>query len=62
MITAYVANLLRMSIIVMVGSYYGPGALAWTHTNLGIFIFLGWISLFWGIAYRYLDIGNDIEE
>jgi len=61
-ITAYVANILRMSIIVMVGSYYGPAALQWTHNNLGTFIFLGWITLFWGIAYRYLDIKNDIEE
>ncbi len=61
-ITAYVANILRMSIIVMVGSYYGPAALLWTHNNLGTFIFLGWITLFWGIAYRYLDIRNDIEE
>ncbi len=61
-ITAYVANILRMSIIVMVGSYYGPAALLWTHNNLGTFIFLGWITLFWGVAYRYLDIRNDIEE
>jgi len=61
-ITAYVANILRMSIIVMVGSYYGPSALAWTHNNLGTFIFLGWITLFWGIAYRYLDIRNNIKE
>jgi len=60
-ITAYVANILRMSIIVMVGSYYGPSALAWTHANLGTFIFLGWITLFWGIAYRYLDIREDLE-
>ncbi len=61
-ITAYVANVLRMSIIVMVGSYYGPSALLWTHNNLGTFIFLGWITLFWGIAYRYLDIRSDMEE
>ena len=61
-ITAYVANILRMSIIVMVGSYYGPAALLWTHNNLGTFIFLGWITLFWGIAYRYLDIRGDIER
>jgi archaeosortase C (PEF-CTERM variant) len=61
-ITAYVANILRMSIIVMVGSYYGPAALLWTHNNLGTFIFLGWITLFWGAAYRYLDIKNPENE
>ena len=46
-IMSYFANLFRMSIIIIVGIYFGPEALFWTHTNLGSFIFLLWILVFW---------------
>ena len=60
-ITAYFANLIRMTIIVAVGHYQGPQALIWTHENIGWVIFLLWISIFWNIILRYgfLEIGNN---
>ena len=53
-ITSYVANLMRMSIIVLVGSYYGSDALIWTHKNLGEIIFVLWILVFWSFMFKYL--------
>lgn len=52
---AYLANLLRMTIIIEVGSYYGIDALLWTHANLGDIIFLLWVGPFIWITYRLLD-------
>ena len=46
-LASYFANLFRMLIIVIVGIYFGPDALFWTHTNLGSFIFLLWMLIFW---------------
>ena len=43
---AYCANLLRMTVIVLVGHYYGGDALEWTHANIGWLIFIFWIFLF----------------
>ena len=63
-ITSYMANLMRMSIIVLVGSYYGSDALIWTHKNLGEVIFVLWILVFWSFMFKYLfdeegDEGQD---
>jgi exosortase/archaeosortase family protein len=52
--TSWFANILRMTIIVAVGSYYGGDALKWTHANLGIFIFMLWIGIFWGVMFKLL--------
>lgn len=52
--TSWFANILRMTIIVAVGSNYGSDALYWTHENLGIFIFMLWVGLFWGLMFRLL--------
>jgi len=56
--TSYVANVLRMVLIVLIGAYSSsPEAsvqnLLIAHSNLGWIIFLGWISLFWGIVFRF---------
>jgi len=61
-ISSYVANLMRMSIIVLVGSYYGSDALIWTHKNLGEVIFVLWILLFWSFMFRYLFDEERREE
>ena len=53
-LTAYFANLLRMLIIVIVGYYKGADAMLWTHDNVGYLIFMGWITLFWAIMFKYL--------
>jgi len=53
-VTAYVANILRMTIIVFVGYYYGMEALIWTHAHAGEIIFICWIALFWYFMFKYL--------
>ncbi len=52
---AYLANLLRMGIIVEVGYSFGGEALLWTHANLGDLIFLLWVAPFVWLSYRVLD-------
>jgi archaeosortase C (PEF-CTERM variant) len=58
-LTAYVANILRMVVIVLVGYYtYTPEAglqaMLVAHSNAGWVIFLVWIGLFWILMYRFL--------
>jgi exosortase/archaeosortase family protein len=53
-LTSWFANILRMTIIVVVGSHYGSDALEWTHANLGIIIFMIWVAIFWGIMFKLL--------
>jgi len=55
-VTSYIANLLRMTIILLIGFYYGMDALLKAHANLGELIFMFWIAIFWGLMFRYLDI------
>ncbi len=55
-LTSYIANLLRMSIILMVGYYYGMDALLQAHKNVGELLFMFWIAIFWGLMFKYLDI------
>ena len=57
----YVANLLRMTIVVLAGYYNGMGTqgdpepftLLWTHAYIGEIIFVCWVALFWWIAFKY---------
>jgi len=46
---AYFANLLRMSIIILSGHYWGHEALESAHENAGWLIFTIWIFIFWNI-------------
>jgi hypothetical protein len=58
-LASYVANLLRMVIIVLVG-YYTDSAqsdlqnLLLAHSYAGWIIFLGWLALFWGLLFKFL--------
>ncbi len=52
-LAAYLANLFRMFIIVMVGHYYGSDALLWAHANVGWLIYMAWIALFWWLLFRW---------
>jgi len=57
-LTSYVANILRMVMIVLFGVYSAtPEAslqnMLVAHSNLGWIIFLGWITLFWAIVFRF---------
>lgn len=54
-LTAYAANLLRMTIIVLVGHYTDGDDLKnalWTHANIGWVLFLIWIAVFWYAMFR----------
>src|SRR6058998_447264 len=61
LVTAYVANVLRMVIIVLVG-YYTDSAetdlqnMLVAHSYAGWLIFLGWITVFWGALLKFLPI------
>jgi archaeosortase C (PEF-CTERM variant) len=61
-LAAYVANLLRMYIIVMVGHYYGSDALLWAHANVGWIIYMAWIALFWWLLFRWFFRQRAEEE
>jgi len=55
--TAYLANILRMTVIMLVGYHYDSGNLQnmlFAHANLGWIIFLLWITLFWALTYKFL--------
>jgi archaeosortase C (PEF-CTERM variant) len=59
---AYVANLLRMYIIVMVGYFYGSDALLWAHANVGWIIYMAWIGTFWWLLFRWFFRQRAEEE
>jgi archaeosortase C (PEF-CTERM variant) len=52
-LAAYIANLLRMYIIVMMGHFYGREALLWTHANVGWLLYMVWIAAFWWLLFRW---------
>lgn len=57
LLTSYLANVLRMVVIVLVGNYTDtPGTdlqnMLIAHSYAGWLIFLGWITLFWGILLK----------
>ncbi len=65
--TAYVANILRMVVIVLVGYYaYTPEeglqTMLIAHSNAGWIIFLVWIGLFWFLMYRFLIRTKELDE
>ncbi len=64
-LTSYVANVLRMVVIVLVGYYTDTAEselqnLLIAHSYAGWLIFLAWISLFWSILFRLLP-GDSVE-
>ncbi|TMA05549.1 MAG: hypothetical protein E6J94_08885 [Methanobacteriota archaeon] len=64
LVTAYVANILRMVAIVLVGYYADtPGTelqnMLIAHSYAGWLIFLGWISLFWGPLLKFFPANHE---
>lgn len=59
LITVYLANMLRMLVISLVGFFYGGEALIAVHQNAGWAIFMVWIFIFWYLAFRFLDLHPD---
>jgi len=61
LLAAYVANILRMVVIVLVGYYTDTAAtdlqnMLVAHSYAGWIIFLAWTALFWGLLFRFLPI------
>jgi len=58
-VASYAANILRMTVIVLSG-YFGnttadaEQSMLVAHSNAGWLIFLGWITLFWLLMFRFL--------
>ncbi|MEA3202218.1 MAG: hypothetical protein QOE90_3646 [Thermoplasmata archaeon] len=46
----YVANVVRLVVLALVGSRWGADALEWTHANLGWMFFVAWSALFAWLA------------
>jgi archaeosortase C (PEF-CTERM variant) len=61
-LAAYVANLIRMYIIIMIGYYHGSEALKWAHANVGWIIYMAWIALFWWLLFRWFFRDRAAEE
>jgi exosortase/archaeosortase family protein len=65
-LASYLANLLRMVIVVLVG-YYADSAqsdlqnLLLAHSYAGWVIFLGWLALFWGLLFKFLPTEKPIS-
>ncbi len=63
LLTAYVANVLRMVVIVLVGYYTDTTEtdlqnMLVAHSYAGWIIFLGWLAVFWGLLFRFLPSGR----
>src|SRR3990170_4785618 len=57
---SYVANVLRMVVIVLVGYFTKTAAtdlqnMLIAHSYAGWLIFLGWVTLFWGALFKFLS-------
>ena len=61
-IISYFANLLRLTIVILAGHYYGNEALYWTHQNLGWIIFTIWMLLFWLLLDLIFTRNNNVVE
>ena len=58
---AWIANIIRMTIIVIVGHYYGIDPMVWTHNNIGELIFMAWVILFWLFMFKYFGVLDSKE-
>src|SRR5207302_1539227 len=59
LMSSYIANVLRMVVIVLVGYYADSGQadlqnMLIAHSYAGWIIFLAWIALFWGALFKFL--------
>ena len=59
---AWFANIIRMTIIVVVGKYYGAEAMVWTHNNIGELIFMAWITMFWLFIFKCFGVLDKKEN
>jgi len=55
LLMSYVANLIRMALIILVGHYWGIDNLVFAHTYFGWLIFTFWFGIFWFFAFNRLE-------
>lgn len=53
-------NILRITILVLVGRYYGVDALMFTHYNLGWIMFVIGMGIFWYLVFDTRETGKEI--
>lgn len=51
----YVANLVRLIVLALVGHRWGGAALQLAHAHFGWILFVAWMLLFWGFILRRLE-------
>ena len=51
---AYFGNIIRMTIVIASGHYYGAQTMMWVHENVGYIIFFAWMGFFWFLLYKFL--------
>lgn len=69
-LAAYLANILRIYLVIISGYFNGMGnpndpalfTLLWTHKYAGEIIFICWIALFWWLAFRYFAPTMDRKQ
>ena len=59
---AWFANILRMTIIIIVGRFYGGATMLWTHNNIGELFFMAWVTLFWLFMFRRFGVLEEKER
>ena len=47
LLIGYIANIFRLTILILVAMKYGMGTMQWVHAYLGTVLFVGWNLLFW---------------
>jgi len=62
-LASYVANILRMVVIVLIGFYTDSAQtelqnMLIAHSYGGWIIFIGWVTAFWGVLFRFLPPGK----
>ena len=55
LLTSYLANLFRMSTIVLAGHYFGYDTLVWVHANFGSLLFVVWFFIYWKIMVFFIE-------
>ncbi len=61
-ILAYIGNLLRMTIVILSGYYYGDKTLQWVHSNVGYIVFFTWMTVFWMLLYKLLMKEDNVKK
>ncbi len=59
LLCSYMANLIRMASIILVGHYYGSDQMFFAHANLGWIIFTTWIFVFWMVLDKFYSQLNN---